>query len=882
MKRLLDLFRRRAELRDLKAEIRAHLDEKIASLVAAGMPRAEAEQTARRAFGNVTKIEQAARDVWRLPRAEDLVADIGFAFRFVRRSPAFTAVAVSSLALGIAANIGAFTVINALLLRPLPVDHPGALVVFSRQDADTGRPNSLTFREYADLRVRTSSFVGLVAHAGSDGSLQAGATPVPNAGERIRCARVSSNFFDVLGVGMAAGRGFFPVDDASADAERSVVLSYDFWQRRFGGDASVIGQSVIVFRDVPFTVVGVAARGFRGIEADQRTDAWWPVGTITIRFPDRLAGWNVTVMGRLKPGVPLAQARADAQVAHAAIVVDEAAANPSWNDARRRRFVTQRFDVSSGRTGIAESLRTQFTQPLYALMVSVAAVLLIACSNVGALLLARTAARRRELAVRLALGSGRSRIVQQLVTENALLIAIASIGGVALVPLAQRTILSYAPAAAATALDTTPDLRTLTFVVATACAMASIVALLPAIRSTRGLEGALSAGTRGSGGTSRRLGVHQWLLGSQVALAMALLVVAGLFMRTLQNLRGVDAGFDRKTVVLVTLNSGAATTAIARTVVPALETIPGVQSATFYANLGLLGGGSEMSDCIVDGTLAAASAEVTCAMMQVGPRFFETTSTSIVAGRAFATGEEPPAAQVAVINETMASQYFGGASPLGQRIQGKFVVGVARDTKYTSLREAAPRMIYTPVGAGWAVADVRFALHSDRTIAELTGPIKRAIADAGVTQPVTAIESLGAIADATLARERLLAELASWFGLLALVLACIGLYGTMSFEVARRTNEIGTRLALGATRARIIGGLMIECGTPVALGAAGGVVVTVALSRLLARFLFGLDATDATTMGAALLVLVLTAAAAAFFPARRASRTDPLIALRAE
>ena len=881
MKILRDLFRRRAELDDLKAEIRAHLEEKIASLIAAGMPRAEAEQAARRAFGNVATIEDAARDVWRMPRADDLVADVGFAFRFVRRSPALAAVAVSSLALGIGVNIAVFTVINALLLRPLPVARPGALVVFSRQDADTNRTNALTFHEYAALGARTSSFVGLLAHAGGDGSLQVGATPVPNGGERIRFARVSSNFFDVLGVGMAVGRGFLPVDDSAADPERSVVLSYDFWQRRFGGDASIVGQPVIVFRGLPFTVVGVAARGFHGIEADERTDAWWPVGTVKIVFPDRLAGWNVTVMGRLKPGVSLAQARADAQVAHAAMLSDEAAASPGWNDARRQRFLAQRVDLTSGRTGIAEALRAGFTQPLYALMASVAAVLLIACANVGALLLARTAARRRELAVRLALGSGRARIVQQLVTENALLIALAAMGGVALVPLARGTILGYAPAAAATALDTTPDLRTLAFVAAMVFTIVLVVAVLPAVRSTRALEGALGAGARDSGG-ARRTRVDHWLLGSQVALSVALLVVAGLFVRTLQNLRGLDAGFDRATVLVVTLNGGAATTAIARTVAPALETIPGVRSATFYANLGLLGGGSAMSDCVIDGTQPAASAQVTCAMMQVGPRFFETTSTPIVAGRAFRTGDEPPAAQVAIINETMARQYFGRTSPLGQRIQGKLVVGVARDTKYTSLREPAPRMLYTPVGAGWAVADVRFALHSHRTIAELTGPIKRAIGDAGVTQPVTAIESLGAIADATLARERLLASLASWFGSLALVLACIGLYGTMSFAVARRTKEIGTRLALGATRPRIIGGLMIEFGRPVALGAAAGVAATVAVSRLLSRFLFGLDATDLTTIGAAVLVLGLAAAAAAFMPARRASATDPLIALRAE
>jgi predicted permease len=878
---LRDLVRRRAELADLKDEIDAHLDEKIAALIADGMPRVEAERAARRAFGNVTNIEEISRDVWRMPRTEDLLADVGFAFRVLRRSPAFTAVAVVSLALGIGGNIAVFTVLNALLLRPLPVNHPDALVAFRRQDVETRRPNVLTFQEYTDLCARTSSFVGLLAHSAGDSPFQVGASAVPNTGERIHSARVSSNFFRVLGVGMAVGRGFVAVDDSSADAERSVVLSYDFWQRRFGGQPSIIGQSVIVFRNVPFTIVGVAARGFRGIEADEPTDAWWPLGTVKIAFPDRLAGWNVTVMGRLKPDVPLALARAEAQVAHGAILADEAAASPNWTDAHRRRFLSQRLDVISGRTGVAETLRSQFTQPLYALMASVAAVLLIACINVGGLLLARTTGRRRELAVRLALGGGRARIVQQLVTENVLLIAIATMGGVAFVPFALRAILSYAPAAAAISLDTRPDLRTLAFVAAMTFAITLIVALLPAMRSTRALEGALGAGARESGLT-RRTKVHHRLLGSQVALSLMLLVVAGLFVRTLENLRGVDAGFDRRNVVLVTLNGGAATTAIARRVQPALERVEGVESSTFYANLGLLGGASAMSDCVVDGTLPGASAEVTCAMMQVGPRFFETTSTAIVAGRAFSPGDEPPAAQVAIINETMARQYFGRASALGQRINGKLVVGVARDTRYTSLREPPPRMMYTPVGQGWAVADVRFALHSSRTIGELTGPIKRAIVDAGVTQPVTAVESLSAIAEATLARERLLAELASGFGLLALLLACIGLYGTVSFAVARRTHEIGTRLALGASRARIVGGLMIEFGTPVGLGAAAGIAATMTTSRLLSRFLFGVTATDPATISSAIFVLGLAAAAAAFLPARRASGTDPLIALRAE
>ncbi|HEX6463233.1 MAG TPA: FtsX-like permease family protein, partial [Vicinamibacterales bacterium] len=519
-------------------------------------------------------------------------------------------------------------------------------------------------------------------------------------------------------------------------------------------------------------------------------------------------------------------------------------------------------------------------QPLYALMASVSAVLLIACANVGALLLARTSARRRELAVRLALGGGRCRIVQQLVTENALLIAIATTAGILLAPIATRTILSYAPPRVA--LDTSFDMRTLGLVAAIAVAATLIVGLLPAIRSTCALEAALGAGARSSGGTIRRTRAHHWLLGAQVTLCVAVLLVAGLFIRTLRNLRELDPGFDRHTVVLVTLNDGAATTAIARRAAPALETVPGVRSATFYANLGLLGGGSGTTDCIVDGERAAPSANVSCAIMQVGPRFFETTSTPIVAGRAFSTGDEPPAAHVAIINETMARQYFGSTSPLGQRIQGNRIVGVAGDTKYTSLRDPAPRMLYTPVGAGWVVADVRFALRTDRAPTELSVLIRRALADAGITQQVTAVQSLDVIADAALARERLLAVLASWFGLLALLLASIGLYGTMSFAVTSRTNEIGTRMALGATRARIFGELFTEFSRPVLAGTVVGVAATLAGSGLVSRFLFGVRATDPATIGVAVLVLVFAASAAAFLPARRASGTDPLVALRFE
>jgi predicted permease len=883
MRALLDLLRRTRRYADLTDEIQAHLDEKVDALVAGGMPRGDAVLLARRTFGNRTTIAEAGRDVWRLPAVDDFLADVAHAVRLLRRSPVFTAVAIFSLAIGIGASTAVFAVLDALLLRPLHVAEPADLVVFARQDPEIGRPNPLTFHEYRELLARARSFSGLLAHSGGDAVLQPGATAGPDAGGRIRAGRVSTNFFEVLGVRMSLGRGFTPVNDEAADPERSVVLSYAYWRRHFGGDPSIIGKPMIVFRGIPFTVIGVAEPGFRGIEADRSTDAWWPVGTARLMSMDRLREWTVTVMGRLKPGVEIDQAGAEARVLHSAIAALEADEHADWSAARRRRFEAQRLTVAPGATGVADELRSRFTQPLYVLMASVAALLLVAALNVGALLLARTTARRGELAVRVALGGPRGRIIRQLVTENALLALIATAAGIALAPVAVRLILGYAPPQAAT-LDLTADLRTVLVVVLLAAVTAVLIGVLPAIRSTAALQGPVGSGTRGDGGGGARqtARVHRWLVASQVAASMALLVVAGLFARTLHNLRDLDPGFDRKGLVLVTVNQGAVTAAAARRIAPALEAIPGVRSATFYANLGLLGGGSVTSDCVVDGTQPAASDQVSCVMMQVGPRFFETTSTPIVAGRAFLPGDDAAGAAVAIINETMAREYFGSESALGRRIQGKQVIGVARDTKYTTLRDPAQRMLYTPVTTAWVVADVRFALRTDLGSVALTGAVRRAVSEVDASRAVTAVQSIADIAEGTLARERLLAEVATSFGLLALLLACIGLYGTLSFAVARRTREIGIRIALGASRASIIGQVMGESGTTVGAGAIAGLAATLGVSRLLSRFLFGLAPDDPATIGAAVVLLGAAAAVAAYLPARRASGTDPLAALRSE
>ena len=884
MIRLSDLLHRRPSHDDLSEEIRAHLDEKVEALVKTGMSRRDAALEARRAFGNVTGIEESAREVWGTRVFDSAGKDIAFAVRLLRRSPTFAAVAVLSLAIGIGANAAVFSVVDALLLRRLPVRDPGALVSFSRRDAQSGERAPLTFKEFNELRARTTSFTGILAASTGGGSLSEAGAPPGTPAEHIRAGRVSSNFFEVLGITMALGRGFVATDDATADPERSVVLSYAYWQRRFGGDSSILGKSVVAFRDIQFTVVGVAAPGFRGIEADQASDIWWPLAVVRLVGADRfhVADWPVTVMGRLRPGVSIATARTDARLRHSAIAAEELTMHQDWNEAKRRQFLSRHLDVESGATGVAEATRTRFSQSLFVLMLSVIAVLLIASTNVGALLLARSTARRRELALRLALGGGRGRLLRQLITENAMLVGIATAVGLAATPAIARLLLSYAPPEVAPSLGARFDLHLIGFVVLIAVGCTMIIGVLPAIRSTSALRGALGAGARTLGEGPSSVRIHRLIIASQMALSMSLLVVAGLFMRTLHNLRTVDTGFDRKQLIVVNVAGGAVTAPVARAIAPALGAIPGVISATYYANTGLLGGGAAASDCIVDGQPPASSDDIKCVLMQVGPRFFETTSTRMVAGRPFGPGDDQAGAHVAIISETMARRYFGGESAIGHRVNGLDVVGVARDTKYTSLRDPAQPMLYTPVIGGWIVADVRFVIHSQRDPAQLTADIRRAVKETGAGRELTGIQSINEIAESTLARERLLAELATSFGALALVLACIGLYGTMSYAVTRRTNEIGIRMALGATREGVVSQLMRESAATVAPGLVIGAVGAFAVSRMLSRLLFGLGAGDPITIGVAVVVLAASAAVAAYLPARRASGADPLAALRAD
>ena len=880
---------------DVNEELRGYVEELTERKIRSGWSPEAARRHALVETGAMESIKEEMREQRAGFRLDGWRKDIMYGLRVLRRSPGFTGVAGLSLALGIGANVAVFSVIDALLLRPLPVANPAALVSFTKIDAASPAVSRfLTYQEFERFRDRTRLFSGLLVSSGTyKTQMQVQGEGSDGPGDSIRAQRVSSNYFSTLGVPAILGRTFVEIDDRVGAPDPVVVLSYDFWQRRFGRDPHVLGRQIVVFRNIPFTVIGVAPRGFFGIEVDRRPDMWWPIGNF-IRFAPGFLTGQVAMMGRLRSGVSLARARAEAAVIYPKMT-EERSAESGGDAEARQRMLGQRLEIRPGGTGQTvagddaslvsgrDSIRGRFTQPLLILMASVVMLLLVASANVAALLLVRGTVRHRELAVRLALGSGRWRLIRQLFTENVALVVIAGLAGLGIAEFGIRILLTYAPAETAAALNAGLDGRVLAFTVGLLLSSVLLFGVAPAVRATGlNLSPSLKEGSSSVTAGRSRLTIHRVLVGSQIALSMVLLAGAGLLGRSLQNLRHVDPGFSKQGVVLFDVHQGAVRPDVARQMLQRLEAIPRAEAATFFSDLGLLGGHAFQADCIADGYTPRAGDDLSCVLMNVGPRFFETLGTPIVRGRAFRPDEGPGSPGVAIINETMAKQYFGDTTALGRRIGGREVVGVAKDAKYTSLKEQSPRTLYTPIGTGLLVADVRFALRTSAAATSLPNPIRSAVQQVAPTFQVTNLQTMNEVAEATLIQERFLVQLAGGFSMLALLLACIGLYGTVSYAVAQRANEIGIRMALGARAPTVIGMLMRETSQIVGAGMAVGLGVTLITTRALSSFLFGLSPVDPLTMGAAGVLLLTVTGCGAFVPVRRASRIDPMIALRHE
>ena len=892
-------FWRRRRDDDLDEEIQTHLRMAARERADRGQPLDDAVHAARHEFGNVGLVKEATREMWGWTSVERLAQDVRYGLRLMRRSPGFTIVAVLSLALGIGANTAIFSLINVVRLKPLPVSQPDRLVFFtmvSPRNSDA----TFSYPAYEEYRGLTDTFAGVIASAGMAQMRMTVTEGASVEADPVRTEKVSGNFFSVLGVNAAAGRMLADADDRAG--EPVAVISHGLWQRRFGLDRSVVGRRVVL-DTAPFTIVGVAPAGFFGCEVGRRPDVWIPFradprfGPANAQTRDR--GWTwLRLMGRLQRGVTVAQARAAAdapfQQEQAARLERRTANGRPPTPAERTGILASRIELYSGRSGWTE-LRSQFQQPLLIVLTVVGLVLLVACANVANLLLARASARRKEIAVRAALGAGRLRLLRQILTESAMLAGTGGVLGLILARWIAAALLAYVPDRSLT-WDLDPDVRILAFTTFISLLTGMLFGLAPALRATKlTLTPALKEpATPGAS----RLTLNKMLVVSQVACSLFLLIGAGLFVRTLQNLRNVDLGFSPERVTLFSLRpgnsyDGARRQMLFRQVLERLEALPGVQSSSLSL-FGLLSGDGYGQKVLIQGYTPRPDDDMRCSGTIVGPKFFETMGIAVLRGRGFdardtqAPAGAPASPRVAIVNETMARAFFAGTDPIGRRFATPAqpndpfeVVGVVKDSKYRTLREQTPRAFYLPffqtAGAPGATFEVRSA-----TLAGLSEAIRQTIRAIDPGLHMTDTRTMSDVVDQSLIEERLLVQVSSAFGLFALLLASIGLYGVMAYSVARRSSEIGVRMALGASERAVLWLVAREALSMVIVGIAIGVPIALALTRLASRFLFGLSPTDPSTIVSATLVLLTAAVLAAYLPARRAARVDPMVALRCE
>lgn len=882
-RKLQFLARRREFDAALEEEMRFHLDMAAGKDLVAGLSPEEARYAAQRRFGNATLAREASREFWGWAWLDRLGQDLRYALRTLRANPGFTTVVVLTLALGIGANTAVFTLVDAVLLKSLPVKNPEELYVLGY---DFGQRPFSTY-QYQNLRDRNAVFSGVCAFRPWRFGVAANGPAELAMGQLV-----SGNYFSMLGVNAVLGRTITNEDDRVPGANPVAVISYGYWERKFGRDPAAIGRSIKI-QGRPFSIIGVTPRDFFGTEPGRAVDVTVPLMMMpavmpgTLLLTERGAAW-LRLMARLKPGVPEPHARANLQVVWAQILATE---EQGWRERG------QRIDLMPGGKGL-DQLRRQFSRPLQLLIGIVSLVLLIACANVAGLLLARAAARNHEFTVRLALGAGRLRLLRQLLTESILLALLGGVAGVALAWWMDRVLVAImSRGAPQLTLNAGPDMRALAFTVAVSIATGVLFGIAPAFRAMKfDVNSALKAAQPALAAGGTRFG--SLMLVCQVAISCLLIIGAGLFVRTLRNLHAVDAGIRKDHVLLVSIRpgvagyQGAGALAIYRNLYSRFSGLPGVQSVTLSMDTPL-GGLSYGTGITVPGRAPQPGDHVSVYHNFVGPRFFETMGTPLLAGRDFSSRDDENAHRTAIVNESLARHYFPGVNPVGRRIllgnnDDAEIVAVAKDTKYESLRGPAPRMVYRPylqvndASASGASEEMWFAIRTFGSPAGLNSVVREAVRAAANDLPVYSLLTLDEQVDATLVQERVLAILSSCFGALALLLAAVGLYGRLAFAVARRTREIGVRVALGADPLSVAWMVFRESLAVVFAGLALGTCAALATARLIVSLLFGMRAADPLTYLIAAITLVAVSTFAAYLPARRAARVDPMVALRYE
>jgi predicted permease len=908
--RLRALFSRASVEQELDDELRVHVEYAAEKYERQGMSHEAARRRARLEFGGVEQVKEASRDARGVARLESIVRDLRHAIRSLKNRPAFTLTVIATLAAGIGANTAIFTLVDALLLRPLPVPRPEQLVIVSDpaavNDNNVGSPvtDYVSFLLYRDVRARNTAFTDMYASGWSGPiDVQMGKRTDPSAAtaEQPHARFVTGNFFSVLGVAAYAGRTFTAAEDETPGQDPVAVLTYDYWQRRFSGSSSAIG-SVMRVNDVAVTIVGVTPPGFRGDIVGQPLDFWLPMMMDPVIQPsmnllnDRAWSW-VVMMGRLKPGVTLEKARLEVSAIEANAIREHVSGRElsQFED----RLKDTPIQVVSGARGFSER-RAEYGKALWVLMAAVGLVILVVCANVSSLMLARIVARRREMTVRMTLGAGRGRLIQQLLVEGALLAIVSSVLGLLAATWGSRVLLTTVSAsntANPVAIDTTLDARVLAFTAALTLACLLLCGLLPAFRATRvDLATSLRSQGRNLMGAARvgggRVPFGRALVVAQIALSMLLLIGGGLLVRSMRQLLHSDLGVDRDHVVAVRVRTarsqyvGARLGQFRRDLAARVGRVPGVDAAAF-ADHGLFSGGGSGYHVDVPGFVPQADSERRVSLDRIGPNFFHAIGARLIRGRDIDRQDLETGPPATVINETMAKRYFGARDPLGVTVtleSGPYtIVGVVRDFQSRDVRGKPRRemyLVFNDPNTG-ETGQAKLAVHVRGDPSRFVGPIRRAVEDVDRTLPV-AVDPVNDLVRGTVSEDALLVQVTMFFCIVTLVLAALGLYGVTAYSTSQRTSEFGLRAALGAEPGEVTRMVLGEAVRVALIGVVIGVPAGLAAARLIRAQLFGVGTIDLPSLSVAIVVLAATAVVASYLPARRAARVGPLEALRLE
>jgi predicted permease len=839
---------------------------------------------------------------------DEMFQDLRYGVRMLLKAKAFTAVAVLSLALGIGANTAIFSLLDAVLLKSLPVPEPEKLVLFGRGEAGkltTDFPNKswdlFSYPFYREVRQRNEVFSGvaatlvipLIVHGTINTN---GANRTSGEMVKFNVQLVSGSYFSTLGVNASLGRVITEADDRVLGAHPVAVVSHSWWERWLGSDPAAIGKTVTIDK-IAYTIIGVAPKEFFGTTVLQKQDMWIPLAMEEQMPPTHWKGredrsWqSLYLIGRLKNGVSTQQASAAVNLLFKQSLQEWAGAQPSAE--RMRDIERANIELTPASKGLSR-LRQRFSRSLRILMAVVGMVLLIACANVANLLLARAAARQKEFAVRLAVGAGRIRLIRQLFTESALLAGLGAVAGIVLAWWGSRMLLLMASGGPnPLPLDVTPNARILGFTLFTSLLSALIFGTAPALRAA-GIEpnSSLKSG-KGAANTASQSRFGKALVAAQVALSLLLLVGAGLFVRTLINLQSLPSGFNQENVLLFNTDTaatgykGANHSAMLREVEEKVKTVPGIQAASFLFYVFYQGVWTlpifPLDQNSPEGEKAIVRSNA------VGQDYFTAMGIPLLEGRVFGPQDTGKYPWVAVISESTARRFYPNISPLGRRFSLGIpktgtqveIIGVVKDAKYLSLTEEPEPMVYyhhSHVTFALNILAVRFSGSPNAVIPQ----VRRAVLEVNRNLPIDGVTSLSEHIGLSLTQQKLVARLTTFFGLLALLLACIGLYGVLSYAVARRTNEIGIRMALGAQRRDVIWLVLRESLALVVAGVVIGLLASLAATRTISTMLFGLEPYDPLTIVTATLLLLAAAALASYLPARRATRVDPMAALRDE